>query len=61
MFYLGALQGRQALADVLTECVVREELSEEQAKDVAKRLLFENANRIYKLGLTPEWTTETGK
>jgi predicted TIM-barrel fold metal-dependent hydrolase len=54
-YYLGALQGRQALAEVLIETVSRNELSEAQAVQVAKRILFENSNKVYSLGLVPKW------
>jgi hypothetical protein len=57
-FYLGAMQGRQALYDALADCVSKHELSEGQAVDVARRLLFDNANRLYRLDLEANWETD---
>jgi hypothetical protein len=54
-FYLGARQGRQALFEFLADTVARDELSEVQAAHIAKGLLFENANILYKLNLEPAW------
>lgn len=54
-FYLGARQGRQALFEFLADTVTRDELSEVQAAHIAKSLLFDNANRLYKLDLEPAW------
>ncbi|KLO15252.1 hypothetical protein SCHPADRAFT_914510 [Schizopora paradoxa] len=53
-YYLGTLQAREALFEVLEESVRREELSEEQAIGVAQRALFYNANKLYRLGLEPD-------
>ncbi|CAE6424633.1 unnamed protein product [Rhizoctonia solani] len=50
-FYLGALQSRQALAEVLAEYTDRQEIQFEEALEIAKRLFFENSNKLYKLGV----------
>jgi len=52
-FYLASLQSREALYEVLKECVDREELTNEEAITVIKRLLFDNANKLYRLNLEP--------
>lgn len=36
----------------------REELTNEEAITVVKRLLFDNANKLYKLDLEPSWSGE---
>ena len=38
---------------VLSEFVQKGDMSERQAIDVTKKVLFENANRVYNLGLEP--------
>jgi len=38
---------------VLSEFVQKGDMSERQAIDVTKKALFENANRVYNLGLEP--------
>ena len=38
---------------VLSEFVQKGDMSERQAIDVTKKVLFENANRVYSLGLEP--------
>ncbi|KAG7087501.1 hypothetical protein E1B28_013462 [Marasmius oreades] len=50
-FYLGTLQARQALYDVLSEIVAKGELKETQAISVIKDAFFSNSNRLYNLGL----------
>ncbi|PFH49306.1 hypothetical protein AMATHDRAFT_41638 [Amanita thiersii Skay4041] len=50
-YYLATIQARKALYDVLSETVHSEELTESQAVDIIKKVLFTNANRIYGLGL----------
>ncbi|KAF5381899.1 hypothetical protein D9757_007592 [Collybiopsis confluens] len=52
-FYLGTVQARQALFDVLSEIVLAEELTEAQAVQIVERALFWNSNRVYKLGMRP--------
>lgn len=41
---------------VLAEYVTKQEMTETQAVGIVKGALFDNANRIYNLGLTPNWT-----
>ncbi|KAI0632804.1 amidohydrolase-domain-containing protein [Trametes polyzona] len=53
-YYLGSLQARQALFEVLESSVRKSELTVAQAIGIAKRAFFENANRIYNLGLEPQ-------
>jgi hypothetical protein len=45
---------------VLSDYVARKELNEGQAITVVENALFHNANRIYRLGLKPEfgWKNE---
>ncbi|CAE6458094.1 unnamed protein product [Rhizoctonia solani] len=50
-FYLGALQSRQALSEVLAEYVDRQEIQFEEALGIAKQLFFENSNKLYSLGI----------
>ncbi|KAI0063025.1 amidohydrolase 2 [Artomyces pyxidatus] len=57
-FYLGSVQAREALLEVLSEYVRRPGLTEAQAVQIAKNALFHNANRVYKLGLEPEFQPE---
>ncbi|KAH9856274.1 amidohydrolase-domain-containing protein [Lenzites betulinus] len=52
-YYLGSLQARQVLYEVLESSVRRGELALPQAIGIVKRAFFENANRIYNLGLEP--------
>lgn len=53
-YYLGTIQAREVLYDVLAESVEKGSLSETQAVGVVQRALFHNANRLYKLGLEPD-------
>ncbi|KAJ7579017.1 amidohydrolase 2 [Mycena floridula] len=57
-FYLGTLQARNALYIVLAEIVSSGELTEAQAVTIVQNSLFHNANRIYRLGLTPQTKDE---
>jgi len=52
-FYLATVQTREVLYEVLSEFVQKGDMSEGQAIDVTKKVLFENANRVYNLGLEP--------
>ncbi|THH29290.1 hypothetical protein EUX98_g4877 [Antrodiella citrinella] len=54
-YYLGTLQAREILYDVLSASVKAHELTEVQAIGIAKRALFENSNNLYNLGLKPQW------
>ncbi|TPX71889.1 glutamine synthetase [Spizellomyces sp. 'palustris'] len=51
--YLAAKWGRQALANVLGKIVGKNELSLDEAVQIARDILFENANALYRLG----WAT----
>ncbi|RPD76968.1 hypothetical protein L226DRAFT_504889 [Lentinus tigrinus ALCF2SS1-7] len=53
-YYLGTLQARQALFEVLESSIRKWELTLPQAIGIVKRAFFENANRIYNLGLEPQ-------
>ncbi|KAI9068837.1 amidohydrolase 2 [Trametes sanguinea] len=55
-YYLGTVQARQALYEVLADSVKRGDLFLCQAVGIIKRALFDNANTLYKLGLEPQWT-----
>ncbi|KAF9230641.1 amidohydrolase 2 [Melanogaster broomeanus] len=52
-YYLGTLQAREALYEVLADSVRREELTEHQAVGIVQNALFHNSNRIYGLNLAP--------
>ncbi|EKM52321.1 uncharacterized protein PHACADRAFT_260640 [Phanerochaete carnosa HHB-10118-sp] len=54
-YYLGTRQAREALWKVLAESVAKQDLTESQAIGIVKGALFDNANRIYDLGLAPNW------
>ena len=51
-YYLGNVQGRAALEKVFCEYVEQGDLSVHEAVGAAKRILFENSNSLYQLGLT---------
>ncbi|EJD06100.1 uncharacterized protein FOMMEDRAFT_78898 [Fomitiporia mediterranea MF3/22] len=53
-YYLGTIQSREVLYEVLAESIQNGELSEQQAVGIVKRALFENSNKLYNLGLTPD-------
>lgn len=55
-FALGSLQAREAIFAVLSENVQRGDLNENRAMEIVKKMLFENANRVYALGLQPIFT-----
>ncbi|KZV89430.1 hypothetical protein EXIGLDRAFT_751177 [Exidia glandulosa HHB12029] len=52
-YYLGVLQGRQAMLDVLSDYIDRDELSEDEAVQIVERAFFHNANKLYDLNLQP--------
>ncbi|EMD35054.1 hypothetical protein CERSUDRAFT_116557 [Gelatoporia subvermispora B] len=52
-YYLGTIQAREVLFQVLEVSMRREELTLAQATAIVTKAFFENANRIYNLGLTP--------
>ncbi|KAL5528962.1 hypothetical protein ACEPAG_4936 [Sanghuangporus baumii] len=53
-YYLGTVQAREVLYEVLVESIREGEVSEDQAVGIIRRALFENSNRLYKLGLEPD-------
>ncbi|CUS14679.1 unnamed protein product [Tuber aestivum] len=55
-FALANMQIREVLGEVLSKCVAKGQLTVPQAADFVKDLLFENSNRLYKLGLVPIFT-----
>ncbi|OCH91311.1 hypothetical protein OBBRIDRAFT_753306 [Obba rivulosa] len=52
-YYLGTLQAREVMYQVLEASMRREELTLAQAISIVKNAFFETANKVYKLGLTP--------
>ncbi|KDQ54522.1 hypothetical protein JAAARDRAFT_135303 [Jaapia argillacea MUCL 33604] len=52
-YYLGSLQAREALYEVLSQLITARDLTEIQAIQIVKNALFHNSNRIYRLGLQP--------
>ncbi|ESK85629.1 developmental protein [Moniliophthora roreri MCA 2997] len=52
-YYLGTIQARQALYDVLSDIVQSGELTELQAIKIVENALFHNSNELYNLGLVP--------
>ncbi|KAK0497672.1 amidohydrolase 2 [Armillaria luteobubalina] len=57
-YYLGALQARTSLCEVLSELVANEDLTEKQAVKIVQDVLFHNSNRVYNLGLQPSLVRE---
>ncbi|CAL1697878.1 unnamed protein product [Somion occarium] len=55
-YYLGSIQARQTLFEVLSESINRREMSESHAIAIIKRALFENANKLYNLNLQPYYS-----
>ncbi|KAF7309726.1 CBM1 domain-containing protein [Mycena indigotica] len=55
-FYLGCLQAREVLWQVLSDYLRRGELSEDEAVLIVQNALFHNANKLYKLALEPNLT-----
>jgi hypothetical protein len=53
VFYLGSIQAREVLYDVLSDSVKKGEITEAIAVEVVKNVLFGNANGVYALGLEP--------
>lgn len=49
LYYLGSLNTRRVLAEVLREVVAHDELSECEALEAARSILAENAARLYRL------------
>ncbi|CAG8654323.1 16259_t:CDS:2, partial [Dentiscutata heterogama] len=59
-FYVAAIQGRETLGKVLLDSVENGELSYEETIKIAKQIMFENSNTLYKLNLTPKQTDNEG-
>ncbi|KAA1475726.1 hypothetical protein DENSPDRAFT_842547 [Dentipellis sp. KUC8613] len=57
-YYLGTIQARRALFNILHEYVTKGHISASQAIGIAKNALFHNANRVYTLGLSADFQTE---
>ncbi|PBK92706.1 amidohydrolase 2 [Armillaria gallica] len=57
-YYLGTVQARTALCEVLSELVTNEDLTEKQAVKIVQDVLFHNSNRVYNLGLQPNLERE---
>ncbi|KAI0729116.1 amidohydrolase-domain-containing protein [Fomitopsis betulina] len=53
-YYLGTLQARQALYQVLEASMRRGELTLAQATNIVKGALFDTSNTVYNLGLLPQ-------
>ncbi|KAJ7876825.1 amidohydrolase 2, partial [Mycena leptocephala] len=53
-YYLGSIQARQALYDVLSDSVALGELQESEAVAIVEGALFHNANKLYNLSLEPD-------
>jgi predicted TIM-barrel fold metal-dependent hydrolase len=51
LMWLGAKVGRSALSKCLTASVKDGLFSEDEAKRIGERILFENANELYRLGI----------
>jgi hypothetical protein len=49
LYYLGSINGRAILADVLEECVKDGDLDAGEASEAARWILAENAERLYSL------------
>ncbi|KAG9092726.1 hypothetical protein FRC06_011817 [Ceratobasidium sp. 370] len=50
-YYLGAVQTKDVIAEVLADNVARGDVHLGDAIKIAKRMLFENSNQLYNLGL----------
>ncbi|KAG8696607.1 hypothetical protein FRC08_007050, partial [Ceratobasidium sp. 394] len=50
-YYLGAVQTKDVMAEVLAESIARGDIHLGDAIKIAKRMLFENSNQLYNLGL----------
>ncbi|KAK0236913.1 amidohydrolase 2 [Armillaria nabsnona] len=57
-YYLGTVQARTALCEVLSELVANDDLTEVQAVKIVQDVLFHNSNRVYNLGLQPNLVRE---
>ncbi|KAF8525584.1 hypothetical protein BU17DRAFT_83867 [Hysterangium stoloniferum] len=57
-YYLGVIQVREALYEVLASFVAKGDMTEAQAVTTVERVFFHNSNDIYHLGLTPRPTQQ---
>ncbi|CAG8634076.1 5665_t:CDS:10 [Funneliformis mosseae] len=53
-FYVATIQVREALGKVLLKAVENEDFTIEEAIKIAKQIMFENSNELYKLNLNPK-------
>ncbi|QRV82041.1 glutamine synthetase [Ceratobasidium sp. AG-Ba] len=51
LFYLGAMQSKDAIAEVLADLVSRNEITYDDSIRIVERVLFKNSNQLYGLGL----------
>ncbi|GBC08721.1 hypothetical protein RclHR1_08340007 [Rhizophagus clarus] len=56
-FYVAAIQVRETLGKVLLESVENKDFTIEEALKIAKQVMFNNSNKLYKLNLIPEIIT----
>ncbi|CAG8448898.1 10008_t:CDS:10 [Ambispora leptoticha] len=54
VFYCAVVDARDTLTKVLIETIENGDLSNEEAIEIAKKILFFNANSVYNLSLTPK-------
>jgi len=59
-FYVAAIQARETLGKVLLDSVENKDFTIEEAVKIAKQIMFENSNKLYKLNLTPEIISNQG-
>ncbi|GJJ09846.1 hypothetical protein Clacol_004070 [Clathrus columnatus] len=56
-YYLAVIQAREALYKILSEYISNGDMTEKQAVETIENIFFHNSNRVYKLGLAPQATT----
>ncbi|CAB4435922.1 unnamed protein product [Rhizophagus irregularis] len=56
-FYVAVIQVRETLGKVLLESVENKDFTIEEAVKIAKQVMFDNSNKLYKLNLVPEIIT----
>lgn len=59
-FYVAVIQVRETLGKVLLESVENKDFTIEEAVKIAKQVMFDNSNKLYKLNLVPEIITNQG-
>ncbi|KAI5819267.1 hypothetical protein BZA77DRAFT_259703 [Pyronema omphalodes] len=57
-FYLGSLQTREVVHEVLEGLVQENCLSYDQASSLVKKMFFENSQRLYDLSISPAWSED---